>query len=122
LPQGGDRDRAGAAVEACMAAMELLEDLRYDYKRLDGPALAAGNAWNAGIVLGPPVADWRKRDLGDPLNALSWLANRRAAEGNPLRAGQVVMTGSLVATQYAVAGDRVTVTIEGLGQAELVVS
>lgn len=145
LPQGGDRDRAGAAVEACMAAMELLEDLRYDYKRLDGPALAAGNAWNAGIVLGPPIADWRKRDLGElvgrcavngrevgtgvgadalghPLNALSWLANRRAAEGNPLRAGQVVMTGSLVATQYPVAGDRVTVTIEGLGQAELVVS
>src|SRR3979490_885574 len=35
LPRGGDRDRVGAAVESCMAAIELIEDLRYDYKRLD---------------------------------------------------------------------------------------
>ena len=145
LPQGGGRDRVAGAVESCMAAIELLEDLRYDYKRLDGPALAAGNAWNAGIVIGPPVTDWRRLDLGKligrlamngrevgtgvgadalghPLNALSWLADRRAAEGNPLRRGQVVMTGSLVATQYPVAGDHAVVTIDGLGQAELVVS
>jgi len=144
LPQCGDRDRVAAAVESCMAAIELIEDLRYDYKRLDGMALVAGNAWNAGIVLGPPVTDWRHRDLGalvgrlaingreigtgigadalgHPLNALSWLANRRAAEGNPLRRGQVVMTGSLVATQYPVAGDRAVVTVDGLGSAELIV-
>ncbi|HEY1795306.1 MAG TPA: fumarylacetoacetate hydrolase family protein [Stellaceae bacterium] len=145
LPEGGDPDRVGGAVESCMAAIELIEDLRYDYKRLDGAALVAGNAWNAGIVIGPPVTDWRRRDLGvlvgrleingkeigsgvgadalgHPLNALSWLANRRAAEGNPLRRGQVVMTGSLVATQYPVAGDHAVVTIEGLGQAEVVLS
>jgi len=144
LPQGGDRDRVAGAVECCMAAIELIEDLRYDYKRLDAPALVAGNAWNAGIVLGPPVADWRRLDLaalggrltingreigrgvgadalGHPLSALAWLANRRAGEGNPLRRGQVVMTGSLVATQYPVAGDHAVVTIEGLGQAEVVV-
>ncbi len=144
LPQGGDRDRVGGAVESCMAAIELIEDLRYDYKRLDGAALVAGNAWNAGIVIGTPVTDWRRRDLGvlvgrlemngkeigtgvgadalgHPLNALAWLANRRVTEGNPLRRGQVVMTGSLVATQYPVAGDHAVVTIEGLGQVEVVV-
>jgi len=145
LPQGGDRDRVASAVESCMAAIELIEDLRYDYKRLDGPALVAANAWNAGIVLGMPVYDWHRLDLaaltgrleingreigtgkgadalGHPLNALSWLANRRAAEGNPLRRGQVVMTGSLVATQYPVAGDRILVEIEHLGTAELALS
>lgn len=144
LPEGGDPDRVGGAVESCMAAIELIEDLRYDYKRLSGAALVAGNAWNAGIVIGPPVTEWRRPDLGTlvgrlemngkeigtgvgadalghPLNALSWLANRRAAEGNPLRRGQVVMTGSLVATQYPVVGDHAVVTIEGLGQAEVVV-
>jgi 2-keto-4-pentenoate hydratase len=144
LPQGGDRDRVGGAVECCMAAIELIEDLRYDYKRLDAPALVAGNAWNAGIVLGPPVADWRRFDLaalggrlaingkeigrgvgadalGHPLNALAWLANRRASEGNPLKRGQVVMTGSLVATQYPVAGDHAVVTIDALGQAEVII-
>ena len=31
LPQGGDVERVGAAVESVMAAIELLEDLRHDY-------------------------------------------------------------------------------------------
>jgi 2-keto-4-pentenoate hydratase len=142
LPQGGDRDRVASAVESCMAAIELIEDLRYDYKRLDAPALVAGNAWNAGIVLGMPVYDWHRFDLaaltgrleingreigtgkgadalGHPLNALAWLANKRASQGTPLKRGQMVMTGSLVATQYPVAGDRILVEIEHLGTAEL---
>ena len=43
-----------------MAAIELLEDLRHDYKRLTAAAMVAGNVWNAGIVLGEPVTDWRR--------------------------------------------------------------
>jgi hypothetical protein len=46
----------------------------------------------------------------------------RAAKGNPLRRGQMVMTGSLVATQFPAAGDDCVVTIDGLGQAELALS
>src|SRR5262249_18789973 len=34
LPDGSNRERVAGAVEACMAAIELLEDLRHDYKRL----------------------------------------------------------------------------------------
>src|SRR5215211_2340341 len=63
LPQGGDRDRVAAAVESCMAAIEILEDLRHDYKRLSAAAMVAGNVWNAGAVLGAPVTDWRRLDL-----------------------------------------------------------
>src|SRR6267378_5725223 len=59
LPEVGDRRQVAAAVESCMAAIELIEDLRYDYKRLDGAAMVAGNIWNAGVVLAPPVANWR---------------------------------------------------------------
>jgi len=33
------RDRVAAAVESCMAAIELLEDLHHDYKRLSAPAM-----------------------------------------------------------------------------------
>ena len=62
VPQGG-RERVEAAVESCMAAIELLEDLRHDYKRLSAAAMVAGNVWNAGVVLGEPVTDWRKLDL-----------------------------------------------------------
>ena len=63
LPQGGSADRVAAAVESCMAAIEVLEDLRHDYKRLSAAAMVAGNVWNAGVVLGQPVSDWGHLDL-----------------------------------------------------------
>src|SRR5260370_19718473 len=81
LPQGGDRERVAAAVESCMAAIELLEDLRHDYKRLSAAAMIAGNVWNAGVVLGPPVADWRRLDLAQ-------LAPRLPINGSAIGAGK----------------------------------
>ena len=143
LPQGGDREQVAAAVESCMAAIELLEDLRHDYKRLSAAAMVAGNVWNAGVVLGAPVAEWRRLDLsqatarltingreigsgkggdvmGNPLNALAWLATKLAAAGTPLKRGMVVMTGSMVPIQFPAPGDRAIVEVAGLGAAELV--
>jgi len=143
LPEGGGRERVEAAVESCMAAIEVLEDLRHDYKRLSARAMVAGNVWNAGCVLGPPVAEWRKLDLaaatsrltingreigggrggdvmGNPLNALSWLADKLAADGRPLQRGMVVMTGSMVPIQFPQPGDRAVVEVTGLGSAEFV--
>ncbi len=143
LPQGGGPERVAAAVESVMAAIELLEDLRHDYKRLTAAAMVAGNVWNAGVVLGPPVNEWRALDLarltaqltingreigrgtggdvmGNPLNALAWLADKRAAAGAPLRRGMSVMTGSMVPIQFPRPGDHAVVEVEGLGTAELV--
>jgi 2-oxo-3-hexenedioate decarboxylase/2-keto-4-pentenoate hydratase len=143
LPQGGDRERVAAAVESAAAAIELLDDLRYDYQRLDAAAIVAGNVWNEGAVLGAPVTEWRAPDLaeaaarltingreigrgrgadvmGNPLNALAWLADKLAADGTPLRRGTIVMTGSMVPIQHPVGGDRVLVEVSGLGAAELV--
>ena len=145
LPHGKDRDRVARAVESCMAAIELLEDLRHDYKRLSAAAMVAGNVWNAGIVVGTPVTDWRRLDLaqatarltingreighgkggdvmGNPLNALAWLADKRAAAGTPLTRGTIVMTGSMVPIQFPAIGDRAIVEVDGLGTAELVVT
>ena len=143
LPDGGGRERVAAAVESCMAAMEVLEDLRHDYKRLSARSMVAGNVWNAGCVLAPPVTDWKKLDLatvtyrltingneigvgkgadvmGNPLNALSWLADKLAADGRPLKRGMVVMTGSTVPIQFPQPGDRAVVEITGLGRAEFI--
>ena len=143
LPDGGGRARVEAAVEGCMAAIEVLEDLRHDYKRLSARSMVAGNVWNAGCVLGPPMTEWRTLDLatatsrltingreigggkgsdvmGNPLNALSWLADKLAADGRPLRRGMVVMTGSMVPIQFPNPGDRAVVEVAGLGAAELV--
>jgi 2-keto-4-pentenoate hydratase len=55
--------------------------------------------------------------MGHPLNALAWLAQKLIAAGTPLKRGMVVMTGSIVATQYPVAGDEVEIEIAGLGGA-----
>ena len=143
LPQSGSADRVAAAVESCMAAIEVLEDLRHDYKRLSAAAMVAGNVWNAGVVLGQPVSDWRRLDLaklgarltingreighgkggdvmGNPLNALAWLADKLASAGTPLKRGMIVMTGSMVPIQFPAAGDHAIVEVEGLGTAELV--
>ena len=44
--------------------------------------------------------------LGHPHNALAWLANHLAASATGLRAGEIVLTGSLVKTLWLNAGDR----------------
>ena len=49
---GGDAGGVAAAVESGAAAIELIEDLRYDYRRLDAAAMVAGNVWSAGVVVG----------------------------------------------------------------------
>ena len=55
--------------------------------------------------------------LGNPLNALSWLANSLASGDAGLQAGEIVMLGSLVRTHWPAAGSSVVVEIERLGEA-----
>jgi 2-oxo-3-hexenedioate decarboxylase/2-keto-4-pentenoate hydratase len=57
--------------------------------------------------------------LGHPHNALAWLANHLAADGKGLRAGQIVLTGSLVKTVWLKAGDKAMMALEGLGRVEV---
>ncbi|WP_028652330.1 2-keto-4-pentenoate hydratase [Nocardioides halotolerans] len=51
--------------------------------------------------------------LGDPLEALRWLAVQCHRFGDPLRAGQVVLSGALGPFVPFAAGDRVEATIRG---------
>jgi 2-keto-4-pentenoate hydratase len=51
--------------------------------------------------------------LGDPLEALRWLAVQCHRFGDPLRAGQVVLSGALGAFVPFAAGDRVEASISG---------
>src|SRR5712692_871940 len=46
-----------SAIAAAMAAFELVEDRNADYKKTSALSVIADNCWNAGIVLGAPVAD-----------------------------------------------------------------
>jgi 2-keto-4-pentenoate hydratase len=51
--------------------------------------------------------------LGDPLNALRWLAETASEYGDPLRPGQVVLSGALGPMVSVAAGDAVETTISG---------
>jgi 2-keto-4-pentenoate hydratase len=109
------------AVDGVCPAIEIIDDRNSDYRKLDALSLIADNAWNGGIVLGeftqsfPDLAateavvseDGKVVDrgfgrdvLGHPFNSVAWLAMHLAAQGARLRAGDIVMTGSVVTTKF----------------------
>lgn len=141
-----DRGTVSEAVESLMPAFEVV-----DIRRTPGMdpmkgfiTGVAANIFNAGVVLGAPVTNWRDLDLeaaygsmsindemvgdghgsdvmGHPLEPLAWLANKLAEQGLGLSAGMVIITGSIVSPKPVKPGDTASITIEGLGSAELTV-
>src|ERR1700730_18528894 len=127
------------AIEAYLPAIEIVDDRYADWQTLGAPMLIADDFFAAGCVLGKPVARSAAPNLlevagravvdgseigrgtgadvlGHPHNALAWLANHLAADGNGLRAGEIVLTGSLVKTIWLTAGDAVVMELAGLGR------
>lgn len=134
------RESVAAAVESCMASIELVDERYDDFRRFDMETLVADDFFNAGCVLGPERKDWQSLDLaavtgrmrangveigsgvgadilGHPLEALAWLANMRAERGLELQAGEFVTLGSVVQTHWVSPGDLIEVEVEGLGAA-----
>jgi 2-keto-4-pentenoate hydratase len=133
-------EKAGEAVDAVAAAIELVDDRHADYSALDINTLVADNSWNAGVVLGdfalPParlddlegIAYWNGTELarghgadalGHPFVPLAWLANHLAAHGRRLRRGDIVMTGSIVTTQFPTAPFTYRFDVAGLGSVDI---
>ena len=135
-----DRTDVAAAIESCMAAIEIVDDRYEDFRALDAATLVADDFFSAGAVVGAPVSTWAGLDLaalrgvmtingvevgsgvsadvmGHPFEALAWLANHAAATGRPLSEGDLVLTGSIVETRWVRPGDNVRVAIESLGEA-----
>ena len=54
---------------------------------------------------------------GNPLTAVAWLANTLGEFGIPFRAGEIILSGSLVPLIPVVAGDRMYLELEGVGTA-----
>lgn len=121
LPQGPcSAEQAAAAVGELMPAIEVVENRYGPLDALGTPTLVADQVFHAGAIIGEPYPDWRAVDLctlagslsvdgqvrgtgvggdllGDPMAALAWLAaSEEAAAFGGLRAGQVVMLGSIV--------------------------
>jgi len=57
--------------------------------------------------------------LGSPLKAVAWLANTLGEKGIPFLAGEIILSGSLVSLEPVVAGDKMHLTIEGMGECEV---
>jgi len=57
--------------------------------------------------------------LGSPVNCVVWLANKLGEFGIPLKAGEVILSGSLVPLEPVQAGDFMSVSIGGIGSASV---
>ena len=133
-------------VSCAYPALEIADDRKADYTSLNSAVLTliADNAWNQGLVLGKPVIGTSPDALqalegiafidgvevgrgtghdvlGHPLQALAWLANHLAGRDRSLQAGDIVTTGSLVRSQFPVAGQRISFRLPGFGEVDLAV-
>lgn len=69
---------------------------------------------------GAPISEGRGSAVqGNPLTAVAWLANTLGALGIPFKAGEIILSGSLVPLEPARAGDDFSLTIDGLGSARV---
>ncbi len=57
--------------------------------------------------------------MGHPLAALAWIANHLSSRGQALRAGDFVLSGSLVTSKFPRAGDQLRFEAGALGAVEL---
>lgn len=143
LPVGGPAwtvETIATHVAGVCAAIEIVDDRAADYAELDVLSLVADNSWNGGVVLSEFCRDWPALDavsgvvsrngveldrahgrdaLGHPFAPLAWLANALAAKGQALRAGEIVMTGSLVTTRFPTESETYRFELDGIGAVEL---
>ena len=61
------------------------------------------------------MGNWRETVLGHPFEALRWLVNTITGQGRDIKENMVVMTGTMIATQFVKPGDHLSFTVEQLG-------
>ncbi|MCG8014912.1 MAG: 2-oxopent-4-enoate hydratase [Candidatus Thiodiazotropha sp. 'RUGA'] len=129
------------ATEAVIPCFEIVDSRIRDWK-IKIQDTVADNASCGLFVLGDKAVDPRKVDLatagmvvekngellstgagaaalGSPVNCVAWLANTLGSFGIPLKAGEVILSGSLVPLEPVVAGDFMRVEIGGIGSASV---
>ncbi len=144
-----DRDMSGDCtiedvrrnVRSVHCAYELVEDRGADLTCLDARSLVSDNSWNGGIVIGPAgpagidlagrpgrlkvngqiAKEGNTSGLmgGDPLHVMVWLIGHLGRRGRALKAGMPVITGSIIETQFPVAGDVLVYDVDGMPPVEL---
>ena len=118
-----------------MPAYELIEDRNAVYTETNAVSMIVENCWNGGVVIGAPKPVAPKDIIGvtgrqtlngkpigegkaeDPFATLAWLANLLAERGRDLKAGMVVITGSLDSDVFDLARRPCGVHGRGAGRA-----
>ncbi|SEP88925.1 2-oxopent-4-enoate/cis-2-oxohex-4-enoate hydratase [Solimonas aquatica] len=126
-----------AATEGVITCFEIVDSRIHDWK-IKIQDTVADNASCGVMVLGDRLVDPRKIDLntcgmviekngeviatgagaatmGSPVTAIAWLANTLGRLGIPLKAGEVVLSGSLAALIPVTTGDNLRATVGGIG-------
>ncbi len=126
-----------AATECLMPAFEVVDSRITDWK-IKIQDTVADNASAAAFVLGDNAVSARKIDLatcgmvlekngdiigtgagaaslGNPVNAVAWLANKLGELGIVLKAGEVILSGSLSIMFPIRAGDNLRMSLNGIG-------
>ena len=130
-----------AATDYVTACFEVVDSRIEDWK-IKIEDTVADNASSGLFVLGSERIDPRKVDfvtcgmvvekngevlstgagaaaLGSPLVCVAWLANALGRYGTPLRAGEVILSGSLVPLEPVKPGDAMRVLVGGIGSASV---
>lgn len=131
-------EQVADAVDYALAAIEIVDSRICDWK-ITFADTVADNGSSAFFVLGDEKRKLKGLDLytcgmalevdgkiasigagaaclGHPLNAAAWLARTLAARGDPLRAGDVVLTGALGPMAAISPGMNIRAKIGGLGE------
>jgi 2-keto-4-pentenoate hydratase len=129
-------DEVTSAVASVHPALEIIDSRLSHWTKRGAPSLIADNSGNAALVVGAPIKGWQELDLarisakltfdgevvgkgrsskvlGNPLKALTWLANKLSAAGITLLRGDIVSTGTITGVNYAQAG---TVAVGSFGK------
>ncbi len=133
-----DRAAVVAAAAELIPAIEIIDSRFGAWPDVSPFSFIADNGTHGCLVMGQPGSDWSGHDLGgqtarisvngsqvnqgsgadvlgDPVNALVWLANRLPADGKELKAGDVVTTGTAAGVAWCGAGDTAVAEFGPLG-------
>lgn len=126
------------ATATIMPCFEIVDSRIHDWK-IKIEDTVADNASCGVFVLGANEVDPRDYDLpnlkmtihkngefeneglgsavqGNPLTAVAWLANTLGEFGIPFKAGEIILSGSLAPLIPVVAGDEMSLVLEGIGE------
>lgn len=142
-PEPYGRDAVASRIDAVMPSIEIVENRYGDFRDCSLALLTADDFFHKACVIGEPVTAWRdlaladstgrlavngeqrasgvgSEVLGDPLNAVVWLAEQLAARNVGLMAGQIISTGSMIPVQWIDSlPAQIEIHIDGVGASEV---